>query len=391
MAEQVTLGFTIGEGKAVFLDLERSGQSKNTFIVGATGSGKSVLGRTVITQGAQLGFKVIILELKDEPDYAPWYPNINPYISQSSDPDVLGELLHLGTDKIDLLIHLGIEEGDSWDDILELLQKAQDSQSKVSKERHLSSRDRRNAQSIRHYLKQLMNTINKMSMREDLENVPQVSVMNLRHIPLEIQQLVARSVAEWILSNASNTILFIDEFKRIAPQAEKSPAHNMMIRYAGEGRSKGDFLVVMNQTIVGVNDEVRASLLNWILGKAIDVSKVERVQKQISMIGLPLQLENIAQLKTGEFYVCDFNDVTVEKMFAWADWISREDAIAVARGEKKLKDLSAPPAAPAVIPGVNLMFERTMQERKHADAVATESEDWSDIIARIEKLESELA
>ena len=103
-AENVVVGFTLGDAKPVALDLRRSGASKNTLIVGTSGSGKSVLGRMAITQGARLGFKVIILELKDEPDYGPWYPNIKPYITRSSDPDILGELLDLGTDKISLIL-----------------------------------------------------------------------------------------------------------------------------------------------------------------------------------------------------------------------------------------------------------------------------------------------
>lgn len=362
MRDGIVTGFTSGQAKPVVLNLASSGQSKNTFIVGVSGSGKSVLGRSVISRGVQLGFKVVILELKDDPDYAPWYPSIKPFIAQSSDPDVLGELLGLGQDKIDLLIHLEIEEGMDWSEVLEKLKEAVNPAGKVSKEYKLSSRDRRNAQSVQHYLKQLINNIKTMELSKDLKELPPVSVMNLRHFPVMIQQIVARSTAQWILENRTNTILFIDEFKRISPQGATSAANNMMIRYASEGRARGDFLIALNQTIVGVNDEVRSSFLNWILGKAIDVTKAKRVQEQIKMAGLALQLEQVAQLQTGEFFVLDFNDLTVQKMFAWADWISEEDAKAVARGEKRMKELPPPPNAPAVIPGIRLFAPSDVED-----------------------------
>lgn len=367
--KEVILGFTIGEGKPNFLNLKRSGQSKNTFIVGATGSGKSVVVRNYIKQGAQLGFNVIIIDPKKDPDFAPWYPNIPPYISQSSNPDVLGELLQLSNDKIDLLIAMKIQEGMSWESIIHLLGRAEDTDDEeIRKKFHLTHRDRRNAGAIKYKLEGLVKKMKTMTLSKDLENIPQISVMKLSGLPINIKQIIARSTAEYILENKTDTLLIIDEFREISPEGEASAANEMMIRYAGEGRSRGDFLVVTSRSITSIEDQVRESLLQWTLGKATDFTKVERVKKQISLIGLPLKLEDVARLGTGEFYVCDLNNVTVEKIFAWADWVKEEDAIAVARGEKKFEDLPPQPDAPAKIPGIDLFAKPR-----------NETEDWSDI------------
>ena len=333
----------------MLLDLSRSGPSKSTLLAGTSGSGKSVLLRAAIMRGIDLGYKYIILETKsgDPADFLPWYPEIEPYISQSSDPDTIAALLKSDRNDLSILIDV-CDEGDTWEQIYTKLEKEMNNQ-----KRH--PLERKDAKMVHHFLGNLieeMKTIKKI--RNNLHDIPLVSVMDLRKLSENMQKLIAGSTAQWILNFAEDTIFIVDEYHK--------QGHNKMLEaYAAEGRSKGDFLIASDQNITKIPSDMRQNFQEWIFFRQNDRVKAQRVADQV--IGLNIKFKDAMNLKTGECYVNDYNEGTSEKIFVWGDWYSREDAIKVARGIISYKDVGKVPPPPAKIP------------------LKPREEDWSDVMS----------
>ncbi len=364
--QSVILGFT-KQGNPVSLDFTHNGPSRSTMITGTSGSGKSVLIRAIISRGIEKGLKFIILETKNDThgDFLPYYSKIDPYILQSSDPDTIANLIGANRNDLSILIDV-CREGDTWEQIREKLRREMN-----NTKRH--PLERKDAKMVEHYLGKILDEMKSLKdIRFDLQLKPQVAVMDLRGLSEEMQRLIASSTASWILNFETNTILIVDEYHK--------QGHNKRLEdYAAEGRSKGNFLIACDQNVTKILPDMRNNFQVWIFGRANDINKAKRVADQT--IGLSLKPKDAMQLKTGEFLVNDYNEGTTERIFAWGDWYSQEEARKFAIGEIRLKDL--PKASEILLeePRIDMRASVLM-----AEIPQEIRDDWEDVYNEAEKV-----
>ena len=363
MTKGITLGFN-DQGLPIELDLSRTGPSRSMLLAGTSGSGKSVLIRALIQRAVAKGFRFIILETKtgDPPDFLPWYPEIPPYIAQSSDADTIAMLLHGDRNDLSILIDV-CREGDTWDQIYAKLQVEME-----NTKRH--PLERKDAKMVAHFLGNLireMKTIKDIST--NLYDLPLVSVMDLRPLSENMQKLIAASTATWLLHYAEDTIFIIDEY-------HKQGRNRQVEGYASEGRSKGDFLIAADQNITKLHSDLRQNFQTWTIFRQNDLVKSERAAKQSP--GTDLKPKDAMRLKTGECYVFDYNESTTDKIFVWGDWYDEQKAKDVATGKLSVKDLPKSPAPPAKLVSPFGVLKR--------DYPITEEEDYTDLYERVERL-----
>lgn len=348
-------GFT-SQGEPYCVDFSRSGPSRSALVVGTSGSGKSVAIRALVHRGIEKGYKFVILETKhsDNGDFLPWYPKIDPYISESSDADTIAELLH--SDRNDLSILLDVcKEGDTWEQIYQKLVVESE-----NKKRH--PLERKDAKMVAHYLENLLKEMKNMKFRPHLYDIPAVSVMDLRNISDDMKQLVASSIATWLLNYAYDTVFVVDEY-------HQQGRNRKLESYAAEGRSRGDFLIASDQNITKIHSDLRQNFQIWIAGRQNDKVKADRVVDQSQFANI--KRKDVFALKSGFFIVNDYNQSTTDKVFAWGDWYSKEEAVEVATGKKPVDELPEEAGPPVQF------------EIPNTDDFERQEEDWTDVMEKI--------
>lgn len=86
------------------------------------------------------------------------------------------------------------------------------------------------------------------------------------------------------------------------PERKPSAARDAVTTLIKEGRAKGNFLWMSDQTITGVDKDVLKQMHVWILGCQTELNEADRILDQLTH-DLGLKRRDIYQLKTGHFLV----------------------------------------------------------------------------------------
>ena len=129
-----------------------------------------------------------------------------------------------------------------------------------------------------------------------------------------------------------NYVVFIDEAHKFIPERGASIAKRSIINLLREGRSKGNFVILSDQTITGISKEALKQCWNWILGRQLEINEIKRVTEQT--IGIRTTPEEIASLRVGEFIY--FSPDEKIRFYSWPPFIDKEKAKerAIELGEK---------------------------------------------------------
>jgi len=313
---KVTIGFEVGTGARVEMRLN------HTVITGITGSGKTTLTKRIIQQVD----KAIVFDIKN--DYVDLYPDVLTYppnvSSKLVDPLMLKEILE---------VYSGMSLRGEFPELIKL---SQESKSIFQLSRNLqnlleSSRihplRRDKLLVINEILKNFIDEIRPILIMKRSSEKPKIRI-DLSPLGNSIQQFVVAEEIRWLKKGYK---VFIDEAHRFVPQSNSSISRRPIVNLLREGRSRDNFVFLIDQTITGILKDALKQCWNWILGKQMEFNELKRVTKQI--IGISIKPEDVASLRVGEFLY--FTPGEIFRFYAWPLFKSQKEAeeIAIEMGE----------------------------------------------------------
>jgi hypothetical protein len=188
--------------------------------------------------------------------------------------------------------------------------------------------------SLEAYLDIVIPQINLLPYTKTLELAPGLNVMDLSDYSTELQQLVIRSVLEWVYERETHTIVVIPEAWEFIPQSRRSPVLLAAEELIRKGAAAGNFVWLDSQDIAGVHKNVLRSVGVWILGVQRELNEVKRTLAYVQGGGR-VKPESVMALGKGQFYAAW--DTHVSAVYVQPFWISDAHAAAIARGEETVE------------------------------------------------------
>lgn len=167
-----------------------------------------------------------------------------------------------------------------------------------------------------------------------LELEPGLNVMDLSEYSTELQQLVIRSVLEWVYEREKNTVVIIPEAWEFIPQNRRSPVLLAAEELIRKGAAAGNYVWLDSQDIAAVHKNVLRSVGVWILGVQRELNEVKRTLGYVQGGG-SIRAEQVMGLGRGQFFAAW--DQRVVKVYVQPFWISDAHAAAIARGEETVE------------------------------------------------------
>jgi len=274
----------------------------HSFICSITGAGKSVTARTLISR---VNAKFLIIDCKTPRDYEGLGPDVPIFIDQKSEPLMIKRLLESSSrlwlrKEFPELIEL-CKVGNTWEGVLEATrQKMRWKHPKTGRGVHPVVKERLLV--LEHLLGKLIKEMKNIEIVDTLQLPYRINVIDIHGLSLGLQQLIVHSVLTEILNKHSNVVVVLDEAHRFIPERKPSAARDAVTTLIKEGRAKGDFLWMSDQTITGVDKDVLKQMHVWILGCQTELNEANRILDQLTH-DLGLKRRDIYQLKTGHFLV----------------------------------------------------------------------------------------
>jgi len=324
---KITIGFEIGTGKEVAIS------PNHIFIAGTTSVGKSQLMKAMIERSEE---KILVLDVKQPPDYSE-FPTIPLFIKQAMDALKLKNLVE-STERISIKFELAelsrlCRKSKNWN---ELLENAREKQQETKIHPVVANV----LEVLILLIEKLSKEFQRHSFSQKVELPHKVNVMDLSDISRQLQQVVVASVLDYILRRRKNITTVIDEVHRFIPQAAASAAREEVTTIVREGRAKGNFLWLADQTVTGIDKDALKQAQVWILGRQAEKNEADRTLDQIPQRkSLGLSRTDIQTLGLGEFIVV--TPKWAKRIYAWPNWVPRQMAIEVAKGNMTAEDVAA--------------------------------------------------
>lgn len=318
MKQNIAFGFELGTGRAVLLP------QGHMLVSGLTQqSGKSTVLRAL---AARSGSRVIAFETK--PDTEDWLPHgrkIPVMIQGTLDELDLLELLQKQAD-------FGMKS--EFPTLIDMCAGAKDLyvvQERVNqrlnppppppgeKPRKVHHAERNALKILDLLLRRIIEDLGKVETTDRLELRRGLNVMDLRALQEESQQLVVKSVCEWLYARASNVIVILDEAQMYIPGAARSAARHSVKKILAGKAGKKVFVWMASQAITSISADCLKNVSIHLLGKQTEKNEVQRA---LDLMSLPDNLKpkehEIHQLQIGWFYVNA--GTTVSKAYSWPAW-----------------------------------------------------------------------
>ncbi len=302
---KILLGFEVGTGAKIEIDLH------HTVISGMTGSGKTTLIKRVITQLN----RSVLFDVKED------YPELT-----TVPPRVTADVVDSLAIKEILEVYGGMGLKGEFPELIKALNGADDLWGVRDNIRTLLEGDnihpvRRDKLLVIHeLLNKFLMDISPLLTLGRRKNVEKMRI-NISPLTEALQQYIVREELRFI---EPGTTVILDEAHRFIPERESSISKRSVINLLREGRSKGNFVILSDQTITGISKEALKQCWNWILGRQIEINEIKRTASQV--IGLKTEPREIASLKVGEFIYFSPNEKI--KFYSWPPFMDKEEAIA---------------------------------------------------------------
>lgn len=224
-------------------------------------------------------------------------------------------------------------------------------------------------------LQRLNREISRHTFTDRLDLSVGVNVMRIGGFSEELQQLVIKSCADYILQHEGgqmmeNVVLVLDEAWKVIPQRRGSAAKESIESYLRQGAFRNCWCWMGSQDITGVDKACLKHVGTWLLGRQTETNEVRRTLQQIP--GVKPKVDTVMRLPLGWFVVVT-EDFT-KTVYVKPSWLPEDVAIKVAKGEI----MSLSPEVQAYKP------------KQTALAMPTAEEDWSDVIVGIREVRAEL-
>jgi hypothetical protein len=184
------------------------------------------------------------------------------------------------------------------------------------------------------YLDIVIPQIERLPYTKKLDLLPGLNVMDLSEYSTELQQLVIRSVLEWVYERERNTVVIIPEAWEFIPQNRRSPVLLAAEELIRKGAAAGNFVWLDSQDIAAVHKNVLRSVGVWILGVQRELNEVKRTLAYVQGGG-SIRAEQVMGLGRGQFFAAW--DQRVAKVYVQPFWIADTHAAAIARGEETVE------------------------------------------------------
>jgi hypothetical protein len=188
------------------------------------------------------------------------------------------------------------------------------------------------------YLEIVIPQIERLPYENKLRLEPGLNVMDLAEYSTELQQLVIRSVLEWVYERERNTVVIIPEAWEFIPQNRRSPVLLAAEELIRKGAAAGNYVWLDSQDIAGVHKNVLRSVGVWIVGVQREQNEVRRTLGCLPVALAPREKDAMAAVMTlgkGQFFAA--YDQHVAKVYVQPFWISDAHAAAIARGDESVE------------------------------------------------------
>lgn len=315
MSEPILLGFEIGTGKEVYMDLA------HTVVTGMSQlSGKTTTLQAIIDRS---GLRAIAFKTKRGEAGFNNYHEILPYFVERSDWQYVSGIL-------EAYLRERVKFERSW--IMKAAKNTKSLAEVLDNVKRLKVKAHglnENVYSmLEEYLEEILPQINRFTFSKSLDLENGINVMDLSEMSLEMRLLVIRSVMENVIDNMSEVIVIIPEAWEAIPQGRATPVKLYAEIFIRKGAAIGNYLFIDSQDIAGIDKTPLRQCNNWIMGRQRETHEVDRVRE---VIGKKVSEEDIKTLKIGHFIAAIGDDLW--KVYVLPTGVPEEMGRRVALGE----------------------------------------------------------
>ena len=319
MPEPILLGFEIGTGDKVYMDLA------HTVVTGMSQlSGKTTTLQAIIDRS---GLRAIAFKTKRGEAGFNNYHEILPYFVERSDWKYVSGILEAYlSEKVKFERSWIMKASKGTKSLKEVLTNIQ----LLKEKAHGLSESVYSV--LEQYLTEIIPQIEGFTFSKSLDLEDGINVMDLSEMSLEMRLLVIRSVMEHVMDpvidKMHNVIVIIPEAWEAIPQGRNTPVKLYAETFIRKGASIGNFLFIDSQDIAGIDKTPLRQCNNWIMGRQRETHEVDRVRE---VIGKKVGEEEIKTLKIGHFIAAIGDDL--KKVYVLPTGVPEEMGKKVALGE----------------------------------------------------------
>lgn len=168
-----------------------------------------------------------------------------------------------------------------------------------------------------------------------------INIMDLERFKEEIQSLVIRATLDEVLTGMHDTVVVIPEAWKFMPQGRGNPVKGAAESFIRQGATNGNYLYFDAQDMAGMDKMPLKQVSTWILGLQTERNEVTHTLDQISVpVKQKPKADEIMTLSLGHFVLV--TPKMTKHVYAQPIWMSDEDAILIAKGERKSEDYRKP-------------------------------------------------
>ena len=333
MKAKILLGFELKTAAPVYLGAEYFPETKqhwfpHTGIVAITRHGKTKTVKDLIRRGLEEGVfkRVLFIDSKDERDFKGMGIEVPPCFVDATEPLETKALLEaIVSSGMMYYLDKVIEEFGAEDSLEKVSKNINSKIDQADKGKlKIHGKELGKLRVIGHLLKKLLELVKvsgaipELRLGESGAYVMNISLPNLRQLNLKkgFKQLMVKSAVQHLLAEYRDTVIVLDEFHIIAPQKYQSAAKEYVSDLIREGASKGISVIVIDQTLSGVDKESIKEVKNWLLGQQTQTHEIQHTLDALedAIEGLRIRVGDVRQLRRGQFIVA--TDDFVKKVYA---------------------------------------------------------------------------
>lgn len=246
------------------------------------------------------------------------------------------------------------------------------------------------------YFEIILPQIKKWDFADTLKLEKGFNVFNLIGMADEMQHLVIESVTSYILKHLNNTIVILPEAHKFIPQGKNTPVKATAQRFIREGATNGDFLLIDSQETTSVDKAILKQCSNWIMGYQQEKNEVANVRDNLGKWNITD--EQIMTLKIGHFMVslqqktahiyalpADVEPELARKV-AMGDAVAFDEIRTILNGRRQLPVETAEVAQPLIQEDVKMPIVRELLTPADADQIRILNDEFKGRMAEIQAL-----
>lgn len=354
-AARLHLGYEIGTGTPVSIPLHHLAVTGLTRLAGKTTAIEGLLSRL------PPGMKSLVFRTKRGEVAFDGAHSVTPFYRQQTDWEYVESLLEAAMkEKLRLersFIIRACKGAESLRDVYE----------HISSERSQARRgfDESVWTNLQAYFEKILPELETNPFSETLDLTDGLNVMDLGHLPEEVQALVISACLDHIWQEGRDTIVVIPEAWAFLPQQRGNPVKWAAQHVIREGGAVGVYLYLDSQDITGIDKSVLKSVDIWLLGRQREKNEVQRVLEQIPTKNKPTA-DAVMTLPIGHFFVAA--EDWIKEVYAQPSWSTDDEAAehaksnGVGTGTPAVSVEQPPP--PAKTPNVPTQLEEVATLRR---------------------------